>query len=169
MIKRTFALFLCIMLCLSALPSCAKHENPTCRNILSAMIEIEINIPAGKIYNLRASRGDDEYLEERVINSLFGDGSSPPVREGWLDLALFLPVSAHPCELAVFLCDTPDTAGDTARLLCRRLDVIKSTRKAPEYSAMLNSATVTVIGNYVLLIISEDPALALRAAVDMIK
>ena len=169
MIKRTLTLLLCIIFCLSTLPCCTKRENPTCRNILAAMMDAEINLPAGKIYDLRATEGNDEYLEERVINSLFGDGSSPPVRGGWLDLALFLPVSAHPCELAVFLCDTPDTAGDTARLLCRRLDVIKSTRKAPEYSAMLDSATVTVIGNYVLLIISEDPALALRAAVDMIK
>lgn len=132
-------------------------------------MEAEIDIPAGRIYDLRAAEGNEEYLEDRVINSLFGDGSSPPMREGWLDLALFLPTSAHPCELAVFLCNTPDTATDTARLLCRRLDTIKSAKNDTEYSAMLSLAAVTVIGNYVLLTISKDPALAVRTARGMIK
>lgn len=168
-IKRTFALLLCIIFCFFALPSCAKRENPPCRDILSAIMETEIDVPAGKIYNLRAPRGNDEYLEERVINSLFGDGSSPPMRQGWLDLALFLPTSAHPCELAVFLCDTPDTATDTARLLCRRLDTIRSAKANTEYSQMLSLATVTIIDNYVLLTISRDPALAIRTARSMIK
>ena len=133
------------------------------------MLECEIDLPAGKIYDLSANEGDREYLDERVIKSLFGEGSAPPMRDGWLDLALFLPASTHPCELAVFLCDTPDTASDTARLLCRRLDVVKSAKRDSEHSAILDSATVTVIGNYVLFIISSDSALSLRAARDIIK
>ena len=129
----------------------------------------EIGLPAGTIYDLSAKEGYDEYIEERVINSLFGEGSAPPMRQGWLDLALFLPTSLHPCELAVFLCDSPDTASDTARLLCRRLDVIRSAKAGSEHAAILDSATVTIIENYVLFIISSDTAASLRAAKGAIK
>ncbi len=166
--KKALVSFLCIIFFVAALTCCAKREDPACRDILSAMIEAEIDIPAGKIYDLRASEGNEEYIEERVINSLFGNGSVPPMRQGWLDLALFLPTSDHPCELAVFRCDTPDTASDTARLLCRRLDLIKSAKTSAEYSAILSTATVTVIDNYVMLIISKDPAQAVRAARSLI-
>ena len=133
------------------------------------MMTSEIGLPAGQIYDLTAREGDDEYLEERIINSLFGEGSSPPMRQGWIDLAIFLPSSSHPCELAVFLCDTPDTATDTARVLCRRLDVIKSGKKDGEYSAMLDSASVTIIGNYVIFVISSDTEKSIKAAREVIK
>lgn len=141
----------------------------SCRKVLETMMISEIGLPAGQIYDLTAKAGDDEYLEERIINSLFGEGSSPPMRQGWIDLAIFLPSSSHPCELAVFLCDTPDTATDTARVLCHRLDVIKSGKKDCEYSAMLDSASVTIIGNYVIFVISSDTEKSIKAAREIIK
>ena len=84
------------------------------------------------------------------------------MREGWLDIALFLPTSAHPCEFAVILCNSDDTATDTARLLCRRLDSIRTLKQNCEYSALLEGARVTVIRNYALLIISSDAENAVK-------
>ena len=132
-------------------------------------MKAEIGLPAGRVYDLSAKEGDNEYLDERVINSLFGEGATPPMRRGWIDLALFLPTSSHPCELAVFLCDSPDTAADTARILCRRIDIIKSTKGGGEYALMLDCATVTIIKNYVLFIISSDTETARRSARNIIK
>ena len=160
---------ICLILLSLSLPSCSMREPTSCRRILGEMMACEIGLPAGTIYDLSAKEGYDEYIEERVINSLFGEGSAPPMRQGWLDLALFLPTSLHPCELAVFLCDSPDTASDTARLLCRRLDVIRSAKAGSEHAAILDSATVTIIENYVLFIISSDTAASLRAAKGAIK
>ena len=140
-----------------------------CREVLSALMESEIGLPAGKTYDLNAPKGNSEYLDERVVASLFGEGSSPPTRSGWLDLALFLSTSDHPCELAVFLCDSPDTASDTSRILCQRLDVIRTAKDKTEHSAMLDAATVTVIGNYVILAISSDADNAIKIARAMIK
>lgn len=167
--KRLSALLLCIILCALSIPSCQDRAPVSCREVLGELMKNEIGLPAGQIYDLLAPEGDDEYLDERVIAALFGEGSAPPMREGWLDLALFLPSSSHPCELAVFLCDSPDTATDTARLLCQRLDVIKSTKKNHANATMLNTATITVMGNYVLFIISSDTESAIKIAKRMLK
>ena len=164
--KRVIVLCLCIILLF--LSSCAQKELIPCREILGKLVDAEIGLPAGQIYDLAAFEGDDEYLDERLINSLFGEGGSPPMRSGWIDLALFLPTSSHPCEFAIFLCDTPDTATDTARILCRRLDIINSLKTDDESSSILDSATVTIIGNYVLLIISSDAQNAIKIATKLI-
>ena len=168
-IKRILALLLCIIICVLPLPSCTAKEPVSCRAVLGAMVDKEIGLPAGQIYDLSAPLGNDEYLDERVISALFGEGSTPPMRAGWLDLALFLPNSSHPCEFAVFLCDSADTATDTARLLCRRLDVVKSTKKNDANALMLSSAAITIMGNYVLFIISSDTDGALKTATGILK
>ncbi len=167
--NRSIALLLCLILLLPALPSCAENAPVPCREILGNLTEAEIGLPAGKIYDLNAPEGNPEYLDERVIASLFGNGSPPPMRSGWLDMALFMSTSDHPCELAVFLCDSPDTASDTARLLCQRLDVIRTVKAKSEYSQMLDSASVTVMGNYVILAISSDTNNAIKIARAAIK
>ena len=160
---------MCLVSLLALLVACAPREYLSCRAVLYAMMKAEIALPAGQIYDLSAPEGDSEYFDERIINSLWGEGSPPPMRQGWIDLALFLPSSGHPCELAVFLCDSPDTATDTARLLCRRLDVIRSNKKNAEYSVMLDSASVTIVGNYVILAVSSDTEKAIKIAREVIK
>ena len=165
---KIIAAFLILLLPFSFV-ACGRQENTSCREILHAMTEAEIGLPSGKIYSLSAPRGDDEYLSEHLINSLYGDGSTPVMADGWLDLALFLPTSAHPCEFAVILCDSEDTATDTARLLCRRLDAIRTVKGDGKFAHILDSATVTVIGNYAMLIISSDTPNALKTASKIIR
>ena len=128
------------------------------------MMENEVGLPAGKIYLMHANEGDENYLSNYLICALYGDGEDPVMADGWLDLAIFLPSSAHPCEFAVILCDSEDTATDTARLLCRRLDAIRTAKGAGEYAKLTENATVTVIGNYALLIISSDTENAIKSA-----
>ena len=160
---KIIAAFLILLLPFSFV-ACGRQENTSCREILSKMTDAEVGLPSGKIYSLSAPRGDGEYLSEHLINSLYGDGSTPVMADGWLDLAIFLPSSAHPCEMAVFLCDGEDTATDTARMLCRRLDVVRTVKHTSEYANYFESATVTVIRNYVLLVVSSDTENAIRVA-----
>ena len=160
---RILAAFFVILL-LFPLSSCAASSTPDCREILTAMTDAEIGLPAGKTYSLRAKKGDDEYLSEHLLNSLYGDGERPVMADGWIDIAIFLSLSDHPCEFAVFLCDSKDTATDTARMLCRRLDAIRTTKSEGEYARLTENATVTVIGNYALLIISSDTENAIKSA-----
>ena len=156
--------FILIILLIFTLPSCTKQERPTCREILGSLVTVEIGLPAGRIYSMTAPEGNSEYLSEHLVNVLYGDGERPVMADGWLDLALFLPTSSHPCEFAVILCDTPDTATDTARLLCRRLDTIRTVKGEGEFSSMIENATVAVIGNFALLIISSDTETAIKSA-----
>lgn len=161
--KRSAALFFAILLFFCMLISCAEQESPpSCREILSSVAEAEIGLPSGKFYSMTAEKGDDEYLSESLISSLFGGGSYPTVAKDWLDCALFLSIGNHPCELAIILCQNHDAALDTARLLNDRLSAIKITKNAPEYAKMIDSAKVTVKGNYAILLISSDSENAMK-------
>ena len=153
-----------IVLSLFSISSCTRSENPDCRDILSAIISSEIGLPSGKIYSARAEVGEEEYLSDHLVNSLYGNGKEPVMADGWIDIAIFLPSSAHPCEFAVILCDSEDTATDTARMLCRRLDSIRTAKGSEENAHLIKGATVTVLGNYALLIISSDTQNAIKSA-----
>ena len=162
-------LFLCLLLIILTLPSCAERERSSCREILGEIMLSEVGLPAGKVYSMLAEEGDEEHLSDTLTARLFGEGSTPPVSRGWLDLALFLPSSSHPCEFAVILCNSEDTATDTARLLCRRLDSIRTAKGDGGFSSLIDNATVTVIDNYALLIISSDTQNALKTASKIIR
>ena len=161
--KRPAALFLAILILTFSLVSCsAKREARSCRQILGAMVEGEIGLPAGRFYSQSAPKGDEEYLSDSLISSLFGGGSYPTVADGWIDVALFLSLGTHPCEFVVILCRDRDVTHDTADLLHSRLTAIKLVKNDPQYESMLQNATVTLVGNYALLIISSDSKNALK-------
>ncbi len=166
---KKITLILCLLLVILTLPSCVERERPACREILGEIMLSEVGLPAGKIYSMLAVKGDEEHLPDTLTARLFGEGSTPPVSRGWLDLAIFLPSSSSPCEFAIILCDSEDTATDTARLLCRRLDVIRTAKGDGDLPSLLDNATVTVIRNYALLIISSDTQNALKTASKIIR
>lgn len=161
--------FLTVLFVIFCIPSCAKQDMPSCRDILGEIMTSEIGLPAGRVYSSGATEGNEEYLPDSLINALYGNGSRPVMSDGWLDLAVFLPSSSHPCELAVFLCDSEDTATDTARMLCRRLDTLRTVKGYGEFSAYFDTATVTVMRNYVLFLISSDTENALKIASEVIR
>ncbi len=169
MIKRIFLFSLIFLSFTVSLSSCRTSAPLPCRELLGAVIQAESKLPAGKIYDLSAAEGENEYLPEHLINSLFCDGGAPSVRSSWIDAALFLPTSSHTCELAVILCDSPESTADTAELLLRRIDVLRTALSEGEHSAALASASVTIIGNYALLVISSDSEGAINAAFKLLK
>lgn len=145
--------------------SCSKKTFPSCRDILVAMTDAEAGLPAGRVYCATAEPGKPEFLDDSLLAALYGGGSLPAVAQDWLDCAVFLASSSHPCELAVFLCSSHDAASDTARLLCERLRSLKNAKSAnEELSPMLESASVTIFGNFVFFIVSSDPQNALKVA-----
>lgn len=160
--KLLFVIIL-IFICITA-SSCSARVYAPCREILGALVDAEVGLPAGKIYDMKAPAGDGEFLSDSLLGALYGNGGLPPVAESWLDCALFLSFSEHPCEFAVFLCDSRDAAVDTARILCSRLDSIKTLKGGGEYQALLDSARVCIMKNYVVLIISSDADAAQKTA-----
>ena len=161
--KRPAALFFAILILFGSLSSCTfKYKSTSCRKILEEIISSEVGLPSGRIYSKSAAKGDDEYLSRSLVSALFGGGSFPDIAEGWVDVALFLSLNDHPCEMAVILCRDRDVAHDTARILSERLAAIRLTRASPEYSTLLQNAIVTISGNYALLIVSSDTQNALK-------
>lgn len=158
-----------LLFCVFMLASCSGKSSPTCRDILIALTDTEAKLPAGQLYSLSSPDKDFDILSDTLISALYGNGSVPSVSNEWLDVAVFLSLSQHPCELAVFLCNSHDAATDTARLLCKRLDVIKASEKSNIYADMLSNARITICRNYVLFIISSDSDNSIATAIKMIK
>ena len=170
--KKTSVTALSVILALAtlfSLTSCLySTELVPCDEVLGALVAAEIGLPAGKLYSSQAKEGEEGYISKSLITSLYGDGEATKLVDGWIEYSFFLPTGDHPCEFAVILCDTPETAKDTARLLCRRLNDIRSTKDGEKYPAHLDGATVTISRNYVVLIISSDNESAKRTALTMI-
>lgn len=192
MLFARVASLILVFLVFFSLTSCLySTELVPCDEILDAMISGEIALPAGKVYSSKAKEGEKGYISASLMRALYGGEGSQELISGWIEYSFFLPDSDHPCELAVILCDSPENAKDTARLLCRRLNTIKSVKgdgnratpfgiteaqngaqqndeSSPDYSAYLNGAEVTISRNYVLLIISSDTAAAKKTALALI-
>lgn len=180
------ALISFLLIASALLSSCAySSEIIPCRDIISELTSLEIGLPAGKIYSASAGEGENGYISDSLLTSLFG-GEMNTLIDGWLDYAFFLPSGSHPCEFIVILCDTPTTAKDTARLLSRRLNTLRTANKAggnkidsttatnatkkatTDTAAYLENAAVMISRNYVLLIISSDTATAKKKALAII-
>ena len=164
-----------VFLVFFSLTSCLySTELVPCDEILDAMISGEISLPAGKVYSSKAKEGEKGYISASLMRALYGGEGSQELISGWIEYSFFLPDSDHPCELAVILCDSPENAKDTARLLCRRLNTIRKVKddsqniNATDLAAYLDSSEVTISRNYVLLIISSDTAAAKKTALTLI-
>ncbi len=159
--KRIFLLFTAALLIFNLSSCFFDKEHTPCRKILDELLALEEFLPAGRIFELDAEIGDDEYISYSLLSALYGGKEKQRIREGWVDLALFIPTGSHPCELAVIYCNSPANASDTASLLSARLSAIRLTKSSAEYSDYIENACVTVSGNYVTLIISKNSKNAL--------
>lgn len=148
--------------------SCMRVEKyVSCRYILETMMTAELSLPAGEVYDMQAANGDDEYLSRALLRALLPDNSMIDITEDWLDCAIFLPSSEHPCEFFAVLCQNRDAAKDTASILGTRLASIRLAKE--DEGGMLEGAKVVIYGNYVLLIVSSDSENALRSAKSVIR
>lgn len=163
--------FACLIICLSALlPSlsdCAAKTAP--EEVVSALCENEIGLGGGKIYYFSAPEGDEGYLPDDMLLSLYGFDRG---LSGLSDGAIYLSGFYHPCEFAVFVCESTSAAEDVALCLRNRIDTLRKSTvvAAPfcdmtieEYRSYIESAAVLISGRYVALIISSDATSAKRA------
>ena len=164
--KHTIALIAIIIFIF--LPSCAEQNAPSAIDIVKSLTDAEFFLPAGKIYSTAATEGEDEYISDPLISTLFGGASIPVITTDWIDCAMFLPLSDHPCEFAVIRCASSDAAKDTASLLSLRLLSIKKTKGGKESNELLDTSRVIVYKNYACLIISSDSAAAEKLIKTMI-
>ena len=160
MIKRVFVFFLVLIIPLSA---CSKSpEIPRTEQIISALCENEINLPAGNIYSSDFDTDSKNYLNDTLLSAYFGEPNIDKYKSDWISYSIFIHSGVHACEFAAIYCSTPESIIDTAKLLLSRLDSIKK-QAAAEFSLYTDEAQVITRGNYVMLIISSDTQSALKS------
>lgn len=166
-IRRLICLIMCLSALLTSLSGCAAKTAP--EKVVSALCENEIGLGGGRIYYFSAHEGDEGYLPDDMLLSLYGFDRG---LSGLSDGAIYLSGFYHPCEFAVFVCESTSTAEDVALCLRNRIDTLRKSAAlaAPfcdmtveEYRAYIESAAVVISGRYVALIISSDAPSAKRA------
>ena len=161
MYKKMLSLLLIFPLML--LTSCARADASSAQ-VLDALIDAEIGLPAGQIYLSAALEDDASYLSPDLVAALYGEGELPWQLSLLEDYGLFLSTAQHPCEFAVFRCYAHSDTDDVAAMCLARLDTLRTHYKDTQYASYTQNARVVVIGKYVLLLISSDTEHALRAA-----
>ena len=168
--------FLVLLLILSLLFSACGTSGPppaaseVLTAALTAVTDTAQTLPDGIIRLTAAPAESPHRLTETLLSALYGeaargllDGDStdnPPVQ----DAALYLSVAPYPFELGVFRCADGDTAGEVAALCRGRLDTLARGFAESEWREAAAGGRVAVEGNWVLLVLCEDPAPILEAA-----
>ncbi len=161
-------LLLCLISCQGSASAAAVPV--AAETVLASMqAAVETTCPSGRVYSRAAPPETANYLGDTLLSALYGDGArgmlaatgtSPAVN----DAALFLSIAPHPMELAVFRCSDARASATAAKLCRSRLERIRHAWKGSEWEEMTARACVTVAGEYVLLVVSEDPEAVIRAA-----
>lgn len=159
--KRLLAFLLLSILFLSA---CSRTQTACPEQVLSALTEAEIGLPAGQLYLSSAPEDDAAYLSPDLMAALYGQGEPPWQLSLVEDYGIFLSTAQHPCEFAVFQTYAHSDTDDVAAMCCTRLDALRIHYKDTQYAYYLQQARVIVIDKYVLLLVSSDTENALRAA-----
>jgi hypothetical protein len=162
-----------ILVLASLLTACGKSPPPSAVEVLAAMIsEMERTaqpLPDGVTYHRAAPPDSPAYLTDSLLSALYGEAARGLLEEedGFAaigDGAVYLSLSAYPCELAVFRCADPATAATVLRLCRERMDTVARGYVGGEWEALAGRGQAEIAGGYVLLAIAEDPAAVLAAA-----
>ena len=138
--------------------------------MLSAAEETVQQLPDGVTRLTAADPASPDRLTETFFSALYGEAAGgllggdsaqgPPITDG----ALFLSIAPYPCELAVFCCSDGETARTVAALCRRRLDDLERGFRGSEWEETAAGGRVAMEGNYVLMVLCEDPTPLLEAA-----
>lgn len=163
---RIVCLFLCLFIITASISSCKSSKEP--REIILALIEAEANNPDGQIYHLFANEWEAEYLSNEMLLSLYGFDRG---MRGLSGGAVYLSKFKHPCEFAIFVCESTSSTEDISLYLHNRIKLLSDNAEesaklcnmsAEEYRTYISSAAVIISGRIIALIISSDIKAAKR-------
>ena len=170
-LKRFFAVFLLIFVTFG-LFSCGAGEPMSAQKVLTAMLSAEKELPAGKTYLLKSSKGSPDYISESLLAALYGGTAFPEAHGRTEDMALRLSSGLCCFEMAVFLCPTVRDAREIADLCLGRIDSMEHFVNAnseklgisPLSVENLKKARVNVVGRYVIMAVSPNADEAVKGA-----
>lgn len=156
-------IMLLLVICTVIFCACGRADTSS-EQVLTALIDAEIGLPAGQLYLSSSPEDDAAYLSADLMAALYGEGELPWQLSLIEDYGIYLSTAQHPCEFAVFRCYARSDTDEIAALCHVRLCALRNHYKNTQYTAYLQNASVVVIGKYVLLLISSDTEHALRTA-----
>ncbi len=159
--SRLILIFIVISLFVSSAACSRTPEMPKTHTAVEALCDAEINLPAGTIYSTDFEADSPQYLSCELLASYFGVPDIEKYSKDFTSCSIFLPSGRHACEFAVIYCSNPDSLVDTARLLQARIDSAKRYHKS-DFSDYLSGARVITRKNLAVLIISNDPDMAIK-------
>ena len=147
---------------------------PPASAVLTAMVTAAETtaqpLPEGVIRLTVAPPDSPSRLTEAFFSALYGEAGrgllSAGEAQGPLvqDAALYLSVAPYPCELGVFRCADGSGAEELADLCRGRLDTLSRGFAGGEHGEAASRGRVAVEGNWVFLVLCEDPSPLLEAA-----
>lgn len=188
--RRIFRFLLWLLPLPLLFAACGPKEAPppSAARVLAAMTEAMTAtaqpLPDGLTYTRTTDPSSPSYLTDTLFSALYGEaargllsaesapesgevtpgevtpGDPPPLG----DAAIYLSLSAYPCELAVLRCSDLETAATVAGLCRSRLDILQRGYRNSEWAEVAAGGRVAVEGCYVLLAVVEDPGAVLEAA-----
>ncbi len=171
-LRCLLALLLPAVLLLSACGTSAPP--PAASEVLTAMLTAVTDtaqpLPDGMIRLTAAPADSPDALTATFFSALYGEAARGLLGEDSAhgrpvqDAALYLSVSPYPFELGVFRCVDEDTALAVEALCRGRLDTLARGFRGSEHEAAASGGRVTVEGNWVLLVLCEDPTPVPEAA-----
>lgn len=156
-------LTLSLMISLLLLGGCGRQK-VSALQVLTALVEAEVGLPAGQIYLVSAKEDEAAYLPSDMMAALYGEGELPWQLSLVEDYGIWLSSAQHPCEFAVFRCYARSDTDEVATMCTARLDGLRAHYKGSPYASYLQNAQVVIIDKYVLLLISADAQHALDTA-----
>lgn len=144
--KNAFLLFVCFALFLCS-TSCVQRDSAA--DILYRVCA-EYELPSGETYIKSAEEGSAGYLDESMIQTLYGkDGIDVfPLLE---DYAIYISSFAEPYEVAVFICYSASDTDSIAELCLERMEVLKVILRDTEYFEIIEKGSVGIKGRCVIM------------------
>ncbi len=172
--------FLVLISLLSALHTGCYRNNSLpaeAADVLDAMITATENIPSGYGRYYKASLDAKQALSPTLLSALYGESARQ-----WIgtsddtlldDAAIYLTEQQHPFELAVLRCKNQgDISGGEGSVLgiCQsRLAAVRRAWQGSDYEKTSIQGTVIHYGQFVILVIAEDPQPLIQAAKRIIR
>ena len=160
--KKHLTLLLILILCLLTACSGAKgfKENITCEDIMNAVIDATVHPDSDKIY-LKSKDNLDAYSLSLWSDGLYQESEDIDLIS---DYAIFTNAGTTTYEVAVLKAESSASAERMEDLIERRKQTLALGDKGmydPNFSARMESSVVETVGEFVILIITDDNDTAL--------
>ena len=110
----------------------------------------ELELPSGETYLKSAEEGSAGYLDQSMINTLYGkEGASVFLLIE--DYAIYISSFAVPYEVAVFKCYSRSDSDSVAELCLERIETLKVILRDSEHFELVQRARVEIKGRYVVM------------------